>query len=44
MDNLNDRVKHLAIMFNELVQLFDPIKSSINNFDEETKAKLGNKL
>ena len=44
IDNLNERVKYLAVLQNELAMILEPIKNSVHNFDEATKKKLYGKL
>ena len=44
IDSLNERVKYLAVLQNELAMILEPIKNSTGNFDEGTKKKLSGKL
>ena len=37
LSNMNDRMRHLAIMLNELATSFKPIRDSVNCFDDGRK-------
>lgn len=44
IESLNERVKHLSNVQNELAITLEPIKNSMNIFDEKTKKKLLQKV
>ena len=37
IENLNERVKHISILQNELAIMLEPIRNSVNIFDEKMK-------
>ena len=44
IENLNDRVKHISIVQNELAEMLAPIRDSMQHFDEKTKAEILTKV
>ena len=44
LENLNDRVKHLANLQNELALNLEPVRNSINQFEEHRRKKLLNNV
>ena len=44
IENLNDRMKHISIVQNELAEMLKPIRDSIQYFDEKTKAEMLTKV
>ena len=44
LENLNDRVKHLANLQNELALNLEPVRNSINQFEENRRKKLLNNV
>ena len=44
IENMNERMKHVSIIQNELVLLLEPIKLQTEESDNHTKNKMWNKL
>ena len=44
IESLNERLKHLSTIQNELATTLEPIKYSIHKFDEGVKKKLQTKV
>ena len=40
IDSLNNRVKHLSVIFHEMAGALMPVRNSISVFDDEAKKKL----
>ena len=44
IDNLNDRVKHISVLQNQLAEMLVPVRDSIGHFDPKKKKEILTKV